>query len=330
MEPGGPSVGRRRNWKVWGVTLGLLGGMGDYALFRGLGIDMSVAGRDWTLALSALFAATYAGLGWTIGALAEARTRARADARTIREQLAALERSQRLALQNEKLAAIGRLAAGLAHEVRNPLGVIRASASMVQESFQPGEEAYRACQFIREEIERLNSLITALLGFARPTQPRLESVTLDAVVELALRLASEELRRRSVRVERADGEPPEVLADPDLLAQVLLNLVLNAAEALGEGGRIVLRSGGEGSRVFIEVADSGAGISVSDSERVFEPFFTTKPSGTGLGLSMAARIVQSHGGTIEVVPGRGAGLDGAGACFRIELPRSAPLVEAAP
>jgi two-component system sensor histidine kinase HydH len=313
-----------------GAVLGLLGGVGDYAMFRGLGVDMHVAGRDWTLAFSALFAATYAGLGWAIGALAEARARARADARTIRDQLAALERSQRIALQNEKLAAIGRLAAGLAHEVRNPLGVIRASASMVQENFQPDEEAYRACQFIREEIDRLNNLITSLLGFARPTRPRLEPVTLGAVAERALRLASDELRRRGIRLDREGDEPPEVLADPDLLAQVLLNLVLNAAEALGQGGRILLRRGEEGGRVFLEVADTGQGIAELEAERVFEPFFTTKPNGTGLGLSMAARIVQCHGGTIELVPGRGAGAGGSGACFRIELPRSAPLVEAAP
>ena len=322
----------RRSWKWWGALAGAALSLGDYVMFRAAGIDMLVAGRDMTVQICAVFAATYAGFGYVIGALIEARGRARADARTIREQMAALETNQRALLQNEKLAAIGRLAAGLAHEVRNPLGVIRASASMVQESFQPGEEAHRACQFIREEIDRLNALITALLSFSRPAQPRIRAVTLSEVIDRAHRLAAEELRRRNIRLQ-LEAEPlGPVQADPDLLAQVLLDLLLNAAEALGEGGCIVVRAAAGGQGVRIEVADSGVGVGQQDAEQVFEPFFTTKPNGTGLGLPMAARIVQSHGGILELVQGRGAAPDGSGACFRVELPRSAPvlLLEAAP
>src|SRR5262249_11940369 len=150
-----------------------------------------------------------AALGYVIGKLLEARTQAREDARTIAAQLHALETSQRAALQNEKLAAIGRLAAGIAHEVRNPLGVIRASASMVREHFTTTDEAYRACEFIREEIDRLNGFITSLLTFSRPAELRLQPVAIEQVVDRALQLTGEDCQRRSISVVReSDGSTP--------------------------------------------------------------------------------------------------------------------------
>jgi two-component system sensor histidine kinase HydH len=302
-----------RRWDLVGLAAGAALGFADLAVFLAVGLDMRLAGRDVTLLVMATFILTYAAFGWVIGRLMMAR-------RTIQDQLEALAASQRAALQNEKLAAIGRLAAGIAHEVRNPLGVIRASAVMVRESFAPGDEAYRACEFIREEIDRLNGLITALLGFARPTEPRLRPVRLDDVVERALGLAADDLGRRGIAVARAaDGAPSSVPADPDLLAQVVLGLVTNAAEALGESGRIEIRLARDPAGVALDVADSGPGVPADRASQLFEPFFTTKPTGTGLGLAMAARIVQAHGGSIETVAGRGAGPGGAGACFRIRL-----------
>jgi two-component system sensor histidine kinase HydH len=238
-----------------------------------------------------------------------------------------LEASQRLALQNEKLAAIGRLAAGIAHEVRNPLGVIRASASMVREHFTPGEEPYRACDFIREEIDRLNGLITALLNFARPAELRLQPVAIEQVIDKALHLTSDELQRRGITLTResADTLPP-VLADPDLVAQVVFGLLVNAAEAIDQHGRIIVRTVSDHNEVGVEVIDTGPGILPTDSERIFEPFFTTKPTGTGLGLPMAARIVQAHGGTIEVVTDKNGDRKSTGARFRIRLPLQGPVV----
>jgi two-component system sensor histidine kinase HydH len=309
-----PRPGTR--WDLVGLAAGAALGLGDLALFLALGIDMRLAGRDATVGVSLLLTATYAAFGLVIGRLVQAR-------RTIQEQ-------QRAALQNEKLAAIGRLAAGVAHEVRNPLGVIRASASMLEESFAPGAEGQRACEFIRDEIDRLNGLITALLTFGRPTEPRVRPVVLERVIERALGLAGEELRRRDIVVEHAaEATLPAVPADPDLLAQVVLGLLTNAAEALGGAGRIVVRTGVGGDAVRLEIADSGPGIPPEHAGQVFEPFFTTKPTGTGLGLAMAARIVGAHGGTIEVVAGRGAGPAGTGACFRVRLPRTTPARSAA-
>jgi len=314
-----------RRWALWGLVAGAFLGLFDFTTFYLLGLEMHLAGRSVILEVCLLFLVTYAGLGFVIGKLIEARARARADAHTIAEQLQALEASQRAALQNEKLAAIGRLAAGIAHEVRNPLGVIRASASVVQEHFSHGEDAHRACEFIREEIDRLNGLISALLTFSRPAELRLQPVIIAKVIDRALQLTSEELQRRGITVAREDDETlPTVMADPDLVAQVVFGLLINAAEAIGENGLVIVRAAHEHAAVWVEVIDSGPGVSPADVERIFEPFFTTKPSGTGLGLPMAARIVRAHGGLIEVRPGQGAGATGAGARFRVRFPVSGP------
>jgi signal transduction histidine kinase len=311
---------RRRG--LIGVLAGVAMGLGDMALFSALGVDMRIGGHDVVAGVMGLFIVTYGVLGWVIGRLVEARERAAADARTISEQLQALAASQHALMHSEKLAAIGRLAAGVAHEVRNPLGVIRASASMLEEGSALDDDARQACRFIREEIDRLNGLITSLLAFARPTEPRLASVAPDAVIDRALRLATPEAERRRIALVR-DTPPalPDVRADPDLLAQVLLGLLVNATEAVGEQGRIVVRASADAAAVTVDVADDGPGVAPGNAEQVFEPFFTTKASGTGLGLAMALRIAQAHGGTLELAPGAGAGAGGAGACFRLRLPR---------
>jgi two-component system sensor histidine kinase HydH len=316
---------KARRWDLWGALAGLAIGASDTALLLVSGVEMTVGGRDAALAVAATFSSSLALLGFLVGRLARARARARADAATIQSQLEALERSQRAALQNEKLAALGRVAAGIAHEVRNPLGVIRASASMIQESFAPDDDASRACQFVKDEIDRLNGLITSLLAFSRPGEPKVEPVPVDKLVDRALALAFEELRRREIAVERAlEPSLAEVAACPNLLSQLLLGLLVNAAEAAGERGRVAVRAFALGSDAVLEVADDGPGIPEADATRVFEPFFTTKSTGTGLGLAVAQRIAAGHGGSLEVVQGRGAGAAGAGACLRARLPLAGP------
>ncbi|HEY8155805.1 MAG TPA: ATP-binding protein [Myxococcota bacterium] len=318
-------TGPRRRWDLWGCAAGIAIGAVDAGIFLFFGADLTLAGRDVTIPVLGLFELAYGALGFAVGRLAMARAQAREDADTIERQLRALEDSQRAALQNEKLAAIGRLAAGIAHEVRNPLGVIRSSAAMVQESFAPGDEPWRACEFIREETVRLDALTSKLLDFARPRPLRLQSSSLEKAVLHALQLAQPELESRRIQVSQTGiREAPELEADPDLLAQLVLDLVVNAAEAAGEGGRVALRAQGLRGDLVLEVADSGPGVPVVSAEQIFEPFFTTKPRGTGLGLAMVARIVQAHGGSISVAIGRGEGPGGAGACFRSSLPLHGP------
>lgn len=315
---------QRRFWHAWGVVAGLALGLSDLLLFLTLGVEMTFAGRDIAFGVMGLFAATFAILGYVIGRLLQARAQAREDAAAIREQLVALEVSERAVRQNEKLSAIGRLAAGIAHEARNPLGVIRASASMLQAGFSAEDERFQACGFITEEIDRLDGVITSLLDFAKPTPLRVQSLDIEPVIDRAVELAAEETTSRRVMVTR-DIWPgiPAVIGDPDLLTQVLLGLLVNASEAIDAGGDVVVRALPVGHSVQIEVADSGPGIATAEAERVFEPFFTTKPRGTGLGLPMAARIVHAHRGTLEVVHDSGAGPNGAGGCFRLSLPLAA-------
>ncbi len=318
----GPGIGRatagsmralsRRYWHWWGVLGALAMGAFDLVLIEaGVGMDITL--------VIAMYTATIAALGYAVGRLLQARARAKEDADLIKQQLVEIEESRRAAIENEKLAALGRLAAGVAHEVRNPLGVIRASAKMVQEGFQADEDNFRACNFIVEETDRLDQLIGSLLAYARPAKLDLHPVTVRQVIDHALALAADKVD--NVELTLADDEVA-IDADPHLLPQVVLGLLVNAAEAVGSGGAIGIRVGEGGGRVHVEVADSGPGVEHDDAEKIFEPFFTTKDTGTGLGLPMAARIVQAHGGTLALVPNAGLGADGRGACFRLAMPRA--------
>lgn len=314
-----------RRWDLYGGLAGLALGAIDTALLLASGVEMTVGGRSATLAVAATFSSSFGALGFLLGRLFQARARARADADTIARQLAALEETQAAWLASEKLAALGRLAAGIAHEVRNPLGVIRASATMVQESFDPADEAFRACQFIREETDRLDGLVKSLLGFARPTELRSASCSIEKLFDRVLQLADAELRARGVEARREVGPSlGELRGDPDLLAQMLLDLVTNAVEAMEHGGPLELRARAVGGDALVEVGDAGPGVPDADAARIFEPFYTTKPRGTGLGLAMARRIAIAHGGSLEAVQAHGSGRGGAGACFRARLPLAGP------
>jgi two-component system sensor histidine kinase HydH len=318
----------QKRW--WGAAIGAIGGLLDTALFLQLGVDFTLAGRDLTLPVAGFLSANFAVLCFLIGHFMDARAQARADALTISQQMRDLEASQRAAMQNEKLAAIGRLAAGVAHEVRNPLGVIRASASMVQESFLPEDEAHRACGFICEESDRLNALITALLTFARPAEPRRAAIDIEKALDRALQITAHARSQRRVEVVREVlGTIPPAFADPDLLAQAVLDLMTNAVEAVAEGGQVALRVDSQGERVVVDVADDGPGVDEDVVDQLFEPFFTTKASGTGLGLAMTARIAEAHGGSVAYVRDSGAGPGGRGACFRLRLPVARTPAEAA-
>jgi signal transduction histidine kinase len=318
-------MSRMRRFDLWGAAAGLAVGAGDTAWLAWRGVEMTLGGESATLLVGATFTSSLALLGYLSGSLARARARAREAADTIRLQQEQLAASQRTAFENEKLAALGRLAAGIAHEVRNPLGVIRASAALVQEHFSSGDDAHRACGFVVEETDRLDGLITSLLAFARPTALRLREARVGEVVERAARLAEEVARRREVtlRSRVATDAARALRVDPDLVAQLLFGLVTNAAEALGPGGTIELRAAERSGAVVLAVADDGPGVPEAERERIFEPFYTTKPRGTGLGLAMAERIAKAHGGVLRLAPGAGAGPHGAGACFELVLPRAA-------
>jgi two-component system sensor histidine kinase PilS (NtrC family) len=244
------------------------------------------------------------------------------------QDLTDIRRMEERVRHADRLAALGRMAAGLAHEIRNPIGAIRGSIEVLRESLAPQGDDRRLMDIVLRESDRLDAIIRDFLQFSRP--PRLVRVPTDLggmLDEILLMLSNEAGTRAPaegrVRVRRDDGGATIKLAvDPAQMRQALWNLCRNAVEAMPEGGelRVAVRATpGErgGSDVEMVVEDTGVGIAPAELPHVFEPFFTTKPQGTGLGLAIAHRIVEDHGGEIRVdsEPGRGTR-------FTIVLPAS--------
>ena len=216
--------------------------------------------------------------------------------------------SQALVERHEKLAALGVLAAGVAHEIRNPLTAIKARLYTQQKALAPASRERADAEFISREIDRLEKIVSDFLRFARPVEPERVPVSPANLLREVRQLMAEQLRESSIDLAVERAVETKVLGDPEQLKQVLINLVQNAAEALGTGGTIKLRAvesrialGGRMRDVaIIEVEDNGTGMPPEVQKRLFDPFFTTKPTGTGLGLSIAARIVEKHGGALRV------------------------------
>ncbi len=234
-----------------------------------------------------------------------------------------LQQAEAEARRSERLAALGQLSAGLAHEIRNPLGVIKGSAEMLSEKVRNTQPlASELAGYISSEVNRVNSLVGRFLDFARPSQLELRPQHISEIVDRAVDSVQSQFPNSKVRVERHYAEDlPEVLADGQLCEQVFVNLILNAYQALdGQEGTLRLSiapefSNGEAG-VGISVEDNGPGIPADLREQIFNPFFTSKQDGVGLGLSIVAKIVDDHRGWIQLEnhPAHGAH-------FRVFLPK---------
>jgi two-component system sensor histidine kinase AtoS len=219
-------------------------------------------------------------------------------------------------IRADRLAAMGELTAGVAHEVRNPLGVIRASVQLLEDAEYDAVRTHDAAEVIKQEIDRLDRVIKALLDFGRPSKPTLVRTDLNEVLEDVVLFTNRFAKQSDVRIEKelAEGLPP-VNGDPDQLKQVFLNLVTNAVQAMGEvGGIIAIETRANGDYVEVAVMDNGPGIAAVDLPKVFDPFFTKRAEGTGLGLTIVHRIIDEHEGHIEVVSNPG------GTMFVVTLP----------
>jgi PAS domain S-box-containing protein len=221
--------------------------------------------------------------------------------------------------QSDKMAALGELVAGVAHELNNPLMGISAFAQLLAEESLTADQC-ESVNYIKSEADRAMVVVSDLLAFARKTGPRVAAIDINDLIEQTLRLRKYALSTSNVDV-RLSLAPTlrRVQGDDRQLQQVLLNLIVNAEQAMASGStrRLTISTADRGDRVSIEVRDTGSGMTVDVRNRIFEPFFTTKPegTGTGLGLSVSYGIIRSHGGSLSVESSPGAG-----AAFRITLP----------
>jgi signal transduction histidine kinase len=253
------------------------------------------------------------------GALAvDARDEVGELAAAFNDLLRSLREAEQKVVAAERLAAVGQVAAGIAHEVRNPLSGIKMSAQLLGRRVRElGAGDDESVDIMLAEIARLEVIIDDLLTFAGPTSLAKEPTCLNAVVGEVLEFMARQLEHGGVQVQRdLDGTMPEVALDPRRVRQVVLNLVLNAAEAMPGGGTLTVRTRAADAAVTAEFRDTGHGITPEVSERLFDPFFTTKRGGSGLGLGVSRTIVEAHGGhmTFESLA--------PGARFTFTIPRS--------
>ena len=228
----------------------------------------------------------------------------------------ALRHTTERARAAERLASIGMLVAGLAHEIGTPMGVIQGHAKLLEGAVS-GDNARWRLRTIQDQISRISRIIQSLLHMARPGRPRCVPIDVAALLDNTAAFLTEKLARREITVTRDYAEASSVSGDPERLQQVFLNLFMNAADAMPKGGELRIGLGLHGPEVEVRIADTGHGIPAGDLERIFEPFYTTKAAGhgSGLGLAVVQGIVAEHHGAIEVVRS-----DESGTEFRLLFP----------
>jgi hypothetical protein len=227
----------------------------------------------------------------------------------LRESRTEIERLHRTQMSRaEHLATLGELATGLAHEIRNPLAGIAGVIEIIGRDLPSTSPARAVVKDVRQEIARINHIVTDLLQTARPHPPKVRKSDLNTTVEHAVMLGRQQALAKSIEISLVkDPSLPEVEHDSDQIHQLLLNLLLNALQAIDSDGKIKVSVRQHGTAAVVEVSDNGRGIAPDHLPNIFRPFYTTKGDGTGLGLSLARRIVEDHHGRIDVTSGVGQG-----------------------
>jgi two-component system nitrogen regulation sensor histidine kinase GlnL len=240
----------------------------------------------------------------------------------VRDVTAIKEMEARL-LEQERLAAVGELAAIVAHEVRNPLAGIRGACEILLEGYRADDARTEIGREVLHQVDRLNGTVTDLLLYARPKAMDPVPTDFHALLDRVLNVLREEAEARGIAIERVlDPDPPVVVADGRQLEQVLINLLQNAFHVVPEDGRVRIETSHGNGALVASIEDNGPGIPPDRLERIFKPFYTTRTQGTGLGLAICKKIVDAHGGRIDVVSPSGSG-----ARFTITLPLDGPRTE---
>jgi signal transduction histidine kinase len=228
-----------------------------------------------------------------------------------------LRLSQEKLVQNAKMAAAGRLAASLAHEINNPLQSIHSCLQLAIHFNLSPEKQAEYLQMADEEVERVVDIVGRILEFSRPSQGTYQMTRVNRIVNQVIQLSGKYMAHRNLGLQQfLASDIPSILVIPDQIAQALLNIILNAVDAMGETGTLIIRSHMQGDWIIISVEDSGSGIPAAVQSHIFEPFFTTKEKNSGLGLTIAYGIVERHGGMIEFSTEQNRGTT-----FRLFLPR---------
>ncbi|NTW34526.1 MAG: HAMP domain-containing protein [Syntrophobacteraceae bacterium] len=223
-----------------------------------------------------------------------------------------LQETQQQLIRSEKLASLGKLSAGVAHEINNPLTGILNLSQLLMDEFPEESEAHQDLKLIVRETIRCRGIVRGLLDFARQTAPEKASIEINGVIQEILQIVTNQESFQNIRVETLyDPEIPRIMADLDQLKQVFFNVIVNASEAMGGNGelKIVTRWEQDRSRIAVHCIDNGPGISEKNLNRLFDPFFTTKEMGTGLGLAISYGIIRAHRGNIEVRSKLGEGCE---------------------
>ena len=218
--------------------------------------------------------------------------------------------------RSEHLSSLGEMVAAVSHEIRNPLGIILSSTELMQKKLDPADPVNTLTGIIKEESQRLNTIITDFLNFARPRSPNLSACRVDQILDKNITFLASQIESGKYSVDSQFTETvPEIHADADMLYQAFLNLLINAMQAMPDGGDILVRVDSQADMVNISIEDSGSGIPEDIMEKIWDPFFTTKDNGTGLGLGIVKNIIKSHDGQIVI-----ENLAGGGTRVAIDLP----------
>ncbi|MEN1761380.1 two-component system sensor histidine kinase NtrB [Anoxynatronum sibiricum] len=283
---------------------------------------------DITVINQLLEAGMFMVVGVITGYLAEESYRRELQLQRQLSQLMKMDLLERKLRQNERLASLGQLASGIAHEIRNPLGIIKTiSQTLHQEALEAGEDSLtEGLHIIESETDRANKVIKGMLDFARPEPLHLKPTNGEQVLHELLTVLRSLAKQHQVEIDSRLQSVPPLQADADRLKQAVMNLMLNGIQSMEQGGTLALSlEKGTDSMALITITDQGQGIDKESLPHIFDPFFTTKEGGTGLGLSVTHRIIEEHRGTIDVTsePGKGT-------TFKLHLPLAQNHIEEAP